>query len=222
MRPREGNPLKHRLRKDEGTYKLKKIHGTPAGCPWDTWQDRTEASTSFGKLGLLKRRAPFANRDVGWVRKPCDPEVLLQIPKPGKFQRHKKVNPFAKSPHRVLRPCVSKQCPADGVWRTGRGVSPDQTGFKRHGLPPQRAPLDTVYLLREHLNSVQRMVSGGYCEGLFPDTVCWTRLRNTWLRERHRGGCSFTSCFQVSGPFFQCSKMSLFYLKTCTPVKGTS
>ena len=56
-----------------------------------------------------------------------------------------------------------------------------QTGFSRHGLPPQRAPLDTVYALREHLNSVQRMVSGGYCEGLFPDTVCWTRLRNTWL-----------------------------------------
>ena len=55
-----------------------------------------------------------------------------------------------------------------------------QTGFSRHGLPPQRAPLDTVYPLREHLNSVQRMVSGGYCEGLFPDTVCWTRLRNTW------------------------------------------
>ena len=55
-----------------------------------------------------------------------------------------------------------------------------QTGFERHGLPPQRAPLDTVYPLREHLNSVQRIVSGGYCEGLFPDTVCWTRLRNTW------------------------------------------
>ena len=56
-----------------------------------------------------------------------------------------------------------------------------QTGFSRHGLPPQRAPLDTVYPLREHLNSVQRRVSGGYCEGLFPDTVCWTRLRNTWV-----------------------------------------
>ena len=47
-----------------------------------------------------------------------------------------------------------------------------QTGFSRHGLPPQRAPLDTVYPLREHLNSVQRMV--------FPDTVCWTQLKNTW------------------------------------------
>ena len=53
-----------------------------------------------------------------------------------------------------------------------------QTGFERHGLPPQRAPLDTVYPLRDHLNSVQRMVSGGYSEGLFPNTVCWTRLRN--------------------------------------------
>ena len=61
----------------------------------------------------------------------------------------------------------------------GKGL---QTGFSRHGLPPQRAPLDTVYPLREHLNSVQRMVSGGYCEGLFPDMVCWTRLRNTWRK----------------------------------------
>ena len=40
-----------------------------------------------------------------------------------------------------------------------------QRGFSRHGLPSQRAPLDTVYPLREHLNSVQGMVSGGYCEG---------------------------------------------------------
>ena len=61
-----------------------------------------------------------------------------------------------------------------------------QTGFSRHGLPPQRAPLDTVYPLREHLNSVQRMVSGGHCEGLFPDTVCWTRLRNTWAMLRSK------------------------------------
>ena len=56
-----------------------------------------------------------------------------------------------------------------------------QTGFSRHGLPPQRAPLDMVYPLREHLKSVQRMVSGGYCEGSSPDTVCWTRSRNTWV-----------------------------------------
>ena len=63
-----------------------------------------------------------------------------------------------------------------------------QTGFSRHGLPPQRALLDTVYPLREHLNSVQRMVSEGCCEGLFPDTVCWTRLRNTW-EMRQNGSC---------------------------------
>ena len=74
-----------------------------------------------------------------------------------------------------------------------------QTGFSRHGLPPQRALLDTVYLLREHLNSVQGMVSGGYCEGLFPDTVCWTRLRNTWsmvLRNSHICICALNSCFR--------------------------
>ena len=66
-----------------------------------------------------------------------------------------------------------------------------QTGFSRHGLPPQRAPLDTVYPLREHLNSVQRMVSGGYCEGLFPDTVCWTRRP---LRISHRHFSKSFSC----------------------------
>ena len=30
-----------------------------------------------------------------------------------------------------------------------------QTGFGRHGLPPQKALLDTVYPLMEHLNSVR-------------------------------------------------------------------
>ena len=62
-----------------------------------------------------------------------------------------------------------------------------QTGFERHGLPPQRALLDAVYPLREHLNSVLRMVSGGYCEALFPDAVCWTRLRNTWKSSKNAG-----------------------------------
>ena len=28
--------------------------------------------------------------------------------------------------HHTMRPCVSKQCPADGVWRIGRGGSPDR------------------------------------------------------------------------------------------------
>ena len=47
------------------------------------------------------------------------------------------------------RPCVSKQRPADGVWRIGRGGFPDRVFKTRftpsessagHGLPPQRAP----------------------------------------------------------------------------------
>ena len=57
-----------------------------------------------------------------------------------------------------------------------QGVSPDRVRKTR--LNPSESSAETAYPLREHLNSVQRMVSGGYCEGLFPDTVCWTRLRN--------------------------------------------
>ena len=49
----------------------------------------------------------------------------------------------------AFSPCVSKQCPADGVWRIGRGGSPDRVLKTRlipsessagHGLPPQRVP----------------------------------------------------------------------------------
>ena len=65
-------------------------------------------------------------------------------------------------------PCGSKQCPAGGIWRIWQG------SISRQGL------LDTVYPLREHLNNVQLMVSGEYCEGVLPDTVCWTLLRRTW------------------------------------------
>ena len=74
--------------------------------------------------------------------------------------------------------CVSKQCPADGVWRIGRGVSPDRVRKTRltpsessagHGSPPQRTPKQCP------ANGIQRN-----CDGLFPDTVGWTRLRNTW------------------------------------------
>ena len=85
------------------------------------------------------------------------------------------VKNFPRFQHHVYLNSV-QQMVSGGL--AGEGL---QTGFERHGLPPQRAPLDTVYPLREHLNSVQRMVSGGHCEGLFSDTVCWTRLRNTWL-----------------------------------------
>ena len=41
------------------------------------------------------------------------------------------------------------------------------------------------------------------------------------FRGRHRRGRNFTSFFGSPNPFFSCSKMSLSYLKTCTPMKGT-
>ena len=41
------------------------------------------------------------------------------------------------------------------------------------------------------------------------------------FRGRHRGGRNFTSFLRFSGPFFSCSRMSLFYHKTCTPVEAT-
>ena len=54
---------------------------------------------------------------------------------------------------RIVRPSVSKQCAADGLWRIWQG------SVSKHGL------LDTAYPRREHLNNVQFMVSGEYCEG---------------------------------------------------------
>ena len=36
-----------------------------------------------------------------------------------------------------------------------------QTGFSRHGLPPQRAPLDTVYPLRWETDFYPVQVLGG-------------------------------------------------------------
>ena len=79
-----------------------------------------------------------------------------------------------------------------------------QTGFERHGLPPQRAPLDMVYPLKDHLNSVQRMVSGGCCEDLFPDTACWTQLRNTWFTNTLLllNWGFYESTFLQDGPYF--------------------
>ena len=77
-----------------------------------------------------------------------------------------------------------------------------QTGFERHGLPPQRAPLDTV--------------SGGCCEGLFPDTVCWTRLRNTWLMTfyddlwRFMTFCQWSKKMEIETKCRRLSQMSWF------------
>ena len=62
------------------------------------------------------------------------------------FPRNKSQTPLlfkSVSQHEIM-PCVSKQCPADGVWRIGSGEGL-QTGFSRHGLPIERAPLDTVF-----------------------------------------------------------------------------
>ena len=62
-----------------------------------------------------------------------------------------------------VTPCVSKQCPADGVWSIGRGGSPDRVLKARftpsessagHGLPPQRAPTQCP------ANGVRRVLSG--------------------------------------------------------------
>ena len=41
------------------------------------------------------------------------------------------------------------------------------------------------------------------------------------FRGRHRGGRQFFFNFAVLRTLFSCSKMGLFYLKTCTPLKGT-
>ena len=84
-----------------------------------------------------------------------------------------------------------------------------QTGFEGHGLTPQRAPLDTVYHLREHRNSVQRMVSRGYCDGLFPDTVCWTRLRNTWVSRAGGHPDKTRQVLFFSRPCLACSDSAL-------------
>ena len=73
-----------------------------------------------------------------------------------------------------LRPCVSKQCPADGVWRIGRGVSPDRVLKTRftpsessagHGLRPQRAPKQSP------ANGVRRILWGLVSRHSLLDTV---------------------------------------------------
>ena len=71
-------------------------------------------------------------------------------------------------------PCVSKQCPADGVWRIGRGGSPDRVLKTRfapsessagHGLPPQRAPKQCP------ANGVRRVLWGFVSRHGLLDTV---------------------------------------------------
>ena len=75
--------------------------------------------------------------------------------------RHKGRKSSEKNSQPKHFPCVSKQCPADGVWRIGRGGSPDRVLKTRftpsessagHGLPSQRAPKQCP------ANGVQRIV----------------------------------------------------------------
>ena len=45
----------------------------------------------------------------------------------------------------------------------------------------------------------------------------WPKIVVECFRGPHREGRNFTSFVRFSGPFFSWGKMSLFYLKTCTP-----
>ena len=76
-------------------------------------------------------------------------------------------------------PCVSKQCPADGVWRIGRGGSPARVLKTRftpsessagHGLPPQRAPKQCP------VNGVRRVLWGPVSRHGLLDTLKIRRL----------------------------------------------
>ena len=75
-----------------------------------------------------------------------DPETVNILTHLDDFRPARKM---LKSVDNIFDPCVSKQCPADGVWRIGGGGSPDRVLKTRfnpsessagHGLPPQRAP----------------------------------------------------------------------------------
>ena len=126
---------------------------------------QTGQDKQFGPNHLIPNWIFAFTRPTVGCQKPRTPFVPLNLPLI--FLKFPLIHVYLNS----VQQMVSGELAGEGL----------QTGFSRHGLTPQRAPLDTVYPLKEHLNSVQRRVSGGYCEGLVPDTVCWTRLRNTWL-----------------------------------------
>ena len=87
---------------------------------------------------------------------------------PGKRETHKQFDPHPfPGQSREIVYVYWFFCPPD--LRTLQG------NVSRHGL------LDMVYSLREHPNNVHLMLSGECCGGVFPDTACWIRLRNTWL-----------------------------------------
>ena len=94
-------------------------------------------------------------------------------------------------------PCVPKQCPADGVWRIGRGGSPDRVLKTRftpsessagHGLPPQRAPKQCP------ANGVRRVLWGFVSRQGLLDTVkkhmVFLSNNSIWGQRRYELKCS--------------------------------
>ena len=63
------------------------------------------------------------------------------------------------------------------------GMRPTGTGRQNGNSRevPAEALADPVVSL-----FAQRARTASTCAGLFPDTVCWTRLRNTWAKEEIR------------------------------------
>ena len=98
-------------------------------------------------------------------------------------------------------PCVSKQCPADGVWRIGRGGSPDRVLKTRftpsessagHGLPPLRAPKQCP------ANGVRRVLRGFVSRHGLLDTV----KKHMDSREKNPPQKPPTPIKRVYPPFF--------------------
>ena len=123
--------------------------------------------------------------------------VLVLLAYPGSCECWLPPTSFqALLPTLALHPCVSKQCPADGVSRIGRGGSPYRVLKTRftpsessagHGLPPQRAPkqcpangvrrvlwgpglLDTV---KKHMVHCRSFTGGGQtCNNQRATSIC--------------------------------------------------
>ena len=114
----------------------------------------------------------------------------------GHFSANFGQNRPKSAPSRALGRCVwylnSVQQMVSGEL-AGEGL---QTVLKTR-FTPSESSAGHGYHLREHLNSVQRMVFGGYFEGLFPDTVCWTRLKTHGIRGRKLNTNFFSQTFRA-------------------------
>ena len=87
-----------------------------------------------------------------------------------------------------------------------------QRGFERHGLPPQRALLDTVYPFREHLkqcpeNGVRRMLRGLVSRHGLLDTV-----------KKHMGFGTLLRHCRAFGP--KCPRPSPWSIPSDSPIFG--